>query len=129
MAGKMTDPSPVSILVIEFDALQRDLIALTLRRSGFNPILSSDLTEARQTIRERQPQVVLVDLYLPGTNGLDFIRDLRSEGLLEGRSAIALSALGFPEIVGNAIQAGADDFILKPVDPAVLISRVKRHIT
>jgi len=124
----MNESRLACVLVVEFDTVQRALIELSLKRNHFLPVICQELEDVQNLIREHQPEVLLLDLYLPGANSLDLLRELRREGLLLKRSTIILSAMGFPEIVQKAMLAGADDFIVKPFDPAALISRIQKNI-
>jgi DNA-binding response OmpR family regulator len=58
-------------------------------------------------------------------NGLDVLRKLKDQGDLEQTGVIVISALGYPEVVRQAAEAGADDFLVKPFDPVLLAERVK----
>jgi DNA-binding response OmpR family regulator len=125
----MIDPQPASVLVVEFEPLQRDLILLALKRSGYTPVLCEDAAGVRQMLLAHQPGVMLVDLYLPGVNALDLMRGLLQEGFFKQRAVIVLSALGFKEVVRQAIEAGADDFLVKPLQPEILIARIERAVS
>jgi DNA-binding response OmpR family regulator len=122
----MTDIKPATVLVIESDPLLRDLIILALKRGAYAPLVCAEPRDARRLVIENQPAVVLVDLYLTGTNGLDLIRELNHDNLLAHRIVIAISALSFPEIITQTIQAGAADFLVKPFTADLLLSRIQR---
>lgn len=122
----MTANRPAQVLVIESDPLLRDLIILALKRGAYFPLACVEPGDARRLIAQTEPSVVLVDLYLAGANGLDLIQELKRDGLLAGRSVIAISALSFSEIITQVIHAGADDFLVKPFAPDLLLSRIER---
>jgi DNA-binding NarL/FixJ family response regulator len=71
------------------------------------------------------PDVLLIDTYLPGQNGLDLINQLNSEVLLKRTKVIFISSLGFPEIVQKAAKVGASGFIVKPLNPDLVVKRVE----
>jgi two-component system response regulator (stage 0 sporulation protein A) len=72
------------------------------------------------------PDVLLIDTYLPGQNGLDLIGQLNSEVLLKRTKVFFLSSLGFPEVVQKAAQIGASGFLVKPLDPDLLVTRIRK---
>ena len=114
----------VSVLVLEPNALLCDLIKMALVRSGMNPIVCGNPATLRQALVEHVPDVLLIDTHLPGHNGLDLVSQLNSDVLLNRTKVFFLSSLGFPEIVQKAAQIGASGFLVKPLDPDLLISRI-----
>ncbi len=117
------------VLVVEFDTLQRDLIVMALNRGAYRPVICDDLSSLRPLMIEHQPAVLLIDLYLPGTNGLDLLKELSREGLLKQRSTIVISAMGFPEIINQVIALGVADFLVKPIYPDLLLKRIQRVVS
>lgn len=115
-----------TVLILEPNALQGDLIRMALLRGGMNPILCSQPADLRRQLLERAPDALLIDTYLPGRNGLELIGELNSETLLERTKVFFLSSLGFPEIVQKAAQIGASGFFVKPLDPDLLVSRIQK---
>lgn len=115
-----------TVLILEPNALQCDLIRMALLRGGMNPILCSQPADLRRHLLERAPDALLIDTYLPGRNGLELIGELNSETLLERTKVFFLSSLGFPEIVQKAAQIGASGFFVKPLDPDLLVSRIQK---
>ena len=124
----MTEKS-ASVIVFEPDRLQRDLIVLALRRNQLEPLICDDLSEARKYLLERKPDLLLLDLYLPGQNGLDFIQETQREGLLGNTKFIFISSIAFPEIIQKAIKMGAADFLVKPLNVELLVSRIQRALS
>ncbi len=124
----MTNLSPASVLAILSDGLARDLVSLALRRAGYTPVICAEPGDARSLVAEHSPAVLLVDLHLNGASGLHLINELKQDGLLAGRAVIVISALSFPEVIQQAVRAGANDFLVKPLNMDVLISRVGREI-
>ena len=124
----MSTVPPAAVFVLLNDALQRDSIALTLRRNQMQPIFCETFDQARECFQASKPNAILIDLHLPGLNSLDLLRDLRRDGLLQHCAVVVLSSMGFPEVIRQAITAGADDFIVKPFDPDALIARLYRLI-
>ena len=114
----------LSVLVLEPNALQCDLIKLALIRHSITPIICNQPTNLRQQLVQHLPDVLLIDTYLPGLNGLDLISQLNSEVLLKRTKVFFISSLAFPEIVQKAAKMGASGFLVKPLNPDLLVTRI-----
>ena len=114
----------LNILVLEPNVLQRDLIKIALTRNSMTPIICREADHLRRQLLEHRPDVLLIDTYLPGQNGLDLISQLTLEGLLERTRIFFLSSMGYPEIVHKAAKLGASGFLVKPLDPDLLVTRI-----
>lgn len=119
---------PPTVLVVEDDRALRDLMELMLTRRGFNVLTASDGMEALELIRTASPQVILLDILLPQMNGLELMRQLQAEAATPAVPIIVISALGFREVVQQAIAAGAQDFLLKPFDMRLLADKLSRFL-
>lgn len=115
------------VMIIEPNQLQCDLITLTLARNSIQPIVCEDPTEIRQMLLQHKPDLLLVDTHLPGQNGLDLVSELNAEAYLKKMKVFIISSLGYPEIVQKAINAGATDFLVKPLAPDLLVDRIQRY--
>ena len=113
-----------SVLILEPNALQCDLIKLALIRHRMNPIICNQTSSLRQQLVQHLPDVLLIDTYLPEQNGLDLIAQLHSEVLLERTRVFFVSSLAFPEIVQKAAKVGASGFLVKPLNPDMMVSRI-----
>jgi len=113
---------PETVLVVDDDATTRDVIVRYLVREGFQALEAEDGGRARAVIESSEPNLVILDLMLPGIDGLSVMRWIRSTGW---RPVIMLTALGeeTDRIVG--LELGADDYVTKPFSPRELIARVK----
>jgi len=111
-----------TVLVVDDDATTRDVIVRYLEREGFEALEAEDGGRARAVIESSEPNLVILDLMLPGIDGLSVIRWIRSTGWMP---VIMLTALGeeTDRIVG--LELGADDYVTKPFSPRELIARVK----
>jgi two-component system, LuxR family, response regulator FixJ len=116
----------VPVVIFEPDILQRDLIAIVLKRHGFESTLCEDVDEIFQILEDQKPAVLILSLHLPGKNGLDLMKELSEAGLLNKTKVLVISSLGFPEIVRKSVRAGAAAFLVKPVDLDQLIHRVQQ---
>ena len=115
-------PMAETVLVVDDDATTRDVIVRYLEREGFEALEAEDGGRARALIESTEPNLVILDLMLPGIDGLSVIRWIRSTGW---RPVIMLTALGeeTDRIVG--LELGADDYVTKPFSPRELVARVK----
>ena len=116
----------LSVLILEPNPLQCDLLKMALTRSSMKPIVCNQPAALRQYLVQHMPDVLLIDTYLPGQNGLDLIAQLNSEVLLKRTRVFFLSSLGFPEVVQKAAQIGASGFLVKPLDPDLLVTRIRK---
>jgi two-component system OmpR family response regulator len=110
------------VLVVDDDAELRALLAEYLGRNGFRISLAADGREMRRMLDASRPDIVVLDLMLPGEDGLALCRDLRARS---GVPIIMLSARSddVDRIVG--IEMGADDYVAKPFNPRELLARMK----
>jgi two-component system, OmpR family, response regulator len=115
----------LSVLILIPNALQCDLVRMVLLRNRMNPIVCRQPSALRQHLVQHVPDVLLIDTYLPGQNGLDLINELNSDVLLKRTKVIFVSSLGFPEIVQKAAKVGASSFLVKPLNPDLLVSRIQ----
>lgn len=115
----------LSVLLLEPNALQSDLIKLALIRHQMNPIICGNPLHLRRKLIQHLPDVLLLDTHLPGQNGLDLINELNSEILLNRTKIFFISSLGYPEIVRKAARMGASGFLVKPLNPDMLAARIQ----
>lgn len=110
------------ILIIEDEAKLASVLADYLRASGFDPFLLANGTEAVPWIRERKPELVLLDLMLPGRDGMDICKEVRTFSQVP---VIMVTARieEIDRLLG--LEIGADDYICKPFSPREVVARVK----
>jgi DNA-binding response OmpR family regulator len=110
------------VLVVDDEPIVRDVVVRYLRRDGFETLEAGDGDAARELIERASPQLVVLDVMLPGTDGLALCRWIRERGNLP---VIMLTALGdeSDRIVG--LDLGADDYVTKPFSPRELAARVR----
>jgi two-component system phosphate regulon response regulator PhoB len=117
--------SKKSILVVEDEEDIQQLVSYNLVRAGFDVDCADTGEEALQRVRARQPDLVLLDLMLPGKDGAEVCRTLRLNEQTREIPIIMLTARGEDDDVMAGLDLGADDYITKPFSPGVLISRIK----
>jgi len=116
------------IVIIENDAVQRDLITMALRKINCHAIPVSSGLNAVKTIEETRPDLVLLDLFLPQINGLEILHRLQESGKLSLTTVIVISSMSYMEVVEQAKEAGAHDFLIKPFESDLLLERVKNAL-
>lgn len=118
----------MKILVAEDEAIMLKTIDLRLRKDGYDVILAEDGLMALEKIRELDFDLIITDIMMPYASGLEIINAVRKEQSKK-MPIIILSAMGQEDVVLEAFQLGADDYITKPFSPNELSVRVKRLIT
>ena len=113
------------ILVVDDDENIVELIQYNLTRSGYDVITAGDGQAALAAARKQLPDLVLLDLMLPGIDGLDVCRELKSDEATRGIPVIMLTARGEEADIVSGLEMGADDYIPKPFSPRVVMARVK----
>jgi len=111
-----------TVLVVDDEPIVRDVVTRYLQRDGFETVAAESGEEARAIIESRRPSLVVLDVMLPGVNGLDLCRWIRTSWELP---VILLTARGdeADRIVG--LELGADDYVTKPFSPRELAVRVR----
>ena len=111
------------ILIVDDEPQVRDIVATYLERDGFAVRTAADGIQALEAIRDRRPDAMVLDLMLPGVNGLQILQQLRDDG--NQMPVIVLSARGRePERVAG-LELGADDYLAKPASPREIAARVR----
>ncbi len=118
-------PAVGQVLVVEDEPDIRDLIVLHLAREGFHCRTAGNGADALRDIRAARPDLVVLDLMLPGMGGLDVCRRLRAESATASIPIIMLTAKAdeVDRVVG--LELGADDYVTKPFSPKELVARVR----
>jgi DNA-binding response OmpR family regulator len=112
----------VRVLLVEDDDVIREATQLALERNGFTVDVAADGLTGLDTFRERKPDVALLDIMLPGMNGVSLCRQIREES---PTPVIMMSARADPVDVVLGLEAGADDYVTKPFDTTVLVARIR----
>ena len=122
----MQKNSDAEILVVDDDRLTRKLLVRTLSAEGYTCVESESGTDAWERVHAREPALVLLDLDMPGLNGAELLKRLRSDQnpAIAQVPAIMLTGHGGEESEVLCLEAGADDFVTKPINTAVLRARI-----
>lgn len=113
------------VLVVDDDMALAEMLGIVLRGEGFDPVFCSNGSEALRVFRETRPDIVLLDLMLPGKDGVDVCRLIRMES---GTPIVMLTAKSDTVDVVVGLEAGADDYIVKPFKPKELVARIRARI-
>jgi two-component system phosphate regulon response regulator PhoB len=114
-----------SVLVVEDEPQIQELVAVNLEHAGYQVIRASSAEQAAAAVRERLPDVVVLDWMLPGESGLAFARRLRAAERTRELPILMLTARAMEEDKLSGLEAGADDYLTKPFSPKELVARIK----
>ena len=114
-----------TILVIEDEPDIRELIEFNLKKYHYNVLLASNGENGLKDARSYEPDLILLDLMLPGIQGIDVCRVIKSDENIKSTPIIILSALGQEEDIVLGLEAGADDYVSKPFSLEILNARIK----
>ena len=110
------------ILAVDHDPNDLRYVRDTLAKSGYDPVVTGDPEEALLLVADERPELVLLDLMLPGTDGIELMQDILD---MADVPVIFLSAYGREELVARAFDAGAADYVVKPFSPTELAARIR----
>ncbi len=116
------------ILVIEDQELNRKVVRIVLQSKGYTVIEAADAVEAITSLEAAKPQLILMDIALPGESGEVLARKIKSELKWEDIPIIALTAAAMSGDKERILAAGCDDYLSKPIDIHVLVECVEAHI-
>ncbi|MFT4262261.1 MAG: MtrAB system response regulator MtrA [Nocardioides sp.] len=113
------------ILVVDDDASLAEMLAIVLRQEGFDSEVTGRGDEALDLFRSYRPDLVLLDLMLPGLDGIEVCKQIRAES---GVPIVMLTAKGDTVDVVVGLESGADDYVVKPFKPKELIARIRARM-
>lgn len=112
------------ILIVDDDQELLRLIGYALNRAGYQPIAAQDAEVAFRKVRDEEPALVILDVLLPGQSGIDFCKQLRSQAKTLPLPIIMLSARTQVNDKIEGLEAGADEYLTKPISPKEMVARV-----
>jgi two-component system response regulator MtrA len=113
------------ILVVDDDDALREMVGLVLNAAGYETVFAADGLSAVDVFKKEEPDLVLLDIMLPGQSGIEVCKQLR---VLSGTPIVMLTAKGDTEDVVHGLEAGADDYVVKPHNGAELLARIKARL-
>ncbi len=118
-------PMKARVLVVDDDPALAEMLTIVLRGEGFDTAVVSDGSRALPALRELKPDLVLLDLMLPGMNGIDVCKAIRAES---GVPIVMLTAKSDTVDIVLGLESGADDYVVKPFKPKELVARVRARL-
>jgi two-component system response regulator MtrA len=113
------------VLVVDDDPALAEMLGIVLRSEGFEPSFVTEGDQALRAFHETKPDLVLLDLMLPGKDGIDVCREIRAES---GVPIVMLTAKSDTIDVVVGLESGADDYVVKPFKPKELVARVRARL-
>lgn len=113
------------VLVIDDDTAITDLMGMLLKTHGFDVTTCNSGAEGVNLIREKSPNVVILDLMMPDLDGWQVCKTART---FSNVPILILSAINDPRLVASILDAGADDFLVKPVPSGILVAHIRKMV-
>ncbi len=123
--GETTSTAKGRVLVVDDDAALAEMLTLVLRTEGFDSRVCASGDRALGAFRDFRPDVVLLDLMLPGKDGIDVCKEIRAES---GVPIVMLTAKSDTVDVVLGLESGADDYVVKPFKPKELVARIRARV-
>ncbi len=117
------------ILIIDDTPVNLKLTRFVLVNEGYQVQVAKDAEEAIEILKDFRPRLILVDIQLPGMDGLEFTRRLKNDPQMNGIVVVALTAYAMKGDEERARAAGCDGYITKPIDTRTLPVQVKEYLT
>lgn len=114
---------PVLVLIVDDDFHSAQLFKMIVEREGYEGFTALDAQDAIALLNERVPDLVLLDLGLPGMDGLDLIKYIRARDALAHTRILVISA--YTDMIARAQRTSADDYLVKPISNTQLLTRIK----
>lgn len=121
-------PTQPPVLIVDDDKELRTLLVVAMRRAGLETIEASGGAEALAIVSQQRVSVVVCDLRMPGVSGLEVVREMRRRAETSTLPVLLMTGSGDSDSVIEGLEAGADDFLAKPVRLEELIARVRAHL-
>jgi CheY-like chemotaxis protein len=116
------------ILIVDDNATNLKLVAYLVRAHGYHVETALDAESALASIKAHRPDLILMDIQLPGIDGLELTRRLKANPATHDTVIIALTAYAMKGDQDKALAAGCDDYVTKPIDTRALPETIARHL-
>jgi len=114
---------PITVLAIDDDVALSELYSIILRGHNFEVLVANTGEEGLQILKEKTPQIVILDLMMPGMDGWQTCKAIRA---FSDVPILILSALDDPSVITSILDTGADDYLVKPFSSAVLVAHLNK---
>ena len=121
-APSREEPEPARILVVDDDPQTLRFVRDALSAAGYAPLVTGEPEQIPRIVRAEKPRLVVLDLMLPGADGIELMQQVPE---LSDLPIVFISGYGRDETIARALEAGADDYIVKPFSPTELVARVR----
>jgi len=121
-------PKTPTILVVDDENIIRNILAKLIHALGYSVLQASHSTEAVSMIRQHKPELVLLDIMMPGVNSMEVMHTVRTDATLQHIAIVLISAIDDLDTVSSYIDAGADDFLPKPFNSALLSLKIRNAL-
>jgi two-component system, cell cycle response regulator DivK len=116
------------ILIVDDNPTNLKLVTFLVKSFGYDVDTATDADSALAALREGRPDAILMDIQLPGIDGLELTRQLKSDAQMKAIAVIALTAYAMKGDREKALAAGCDDYMTKPIDASSLREVIARHV-
>ncbi len=116
------------ILLVEDNEMNRDMLKRRLERNGFEVVIAVDHVAAMAAVQAERPDLILMDISLPGKDGYEITRELKGDAATAEIPIIALTASAMASDRDKAMMAGCDDYDTKPVDMPRLLGKIRAQL-
>jgi len=117
-----------SILVVDDEDVTREILQMLLEMEGFTVYAAADGVEALEKVVECRPDLIVLDLMMPRLDGLGVCKHLRAQPETANLAIILLSGNSQDRAVTAGLRAGANTYLMKPIDPPVLIGEINKYL-
>lgn len=124
----MQNPASHTVLVVDDNAVNLHLLSNVLTKAGYTILVGRNSEEALRQINSHSPDIILLDVMMPGMNGFSLCRMLKKDQRYSDIPVIFLTSLSQKEDVIEGFNAGGNDYIVKPFNPHELLARVRNHL-
>jgi CheY-like chemotaxis protein len=120
--------APATLLIVDDDEMNRHMLLRRLQRQGYQVAVAQDGVEALQLIRQQAFDLVLLDVMMPGISGIDVLKIVRTHRSMTELPVIMTTALDSSQDIVAALEAGANDYVTKPLDFPVALARIQAQL-
>jgi len=117
--------SKPTVLIIEDDPDLQELLEYNVSSAGFLTLTSEDGERGLALAKERQPELIILDIMLPGMDGISVLKHIREDELIRNTPVLMLTAKSEEDDIVQGLERGADDYMTKPFSPKELVARIK----
>jgi len=128
-APSVVVPSQPLLLIVDDDSFQHRLLTHLLSSTGWNLWFASSGTQALALLRQRRPDLVLMDIDLPDGSGVEFTRQIKAQPALASMPVVMITGHSEKQLVIDSLKAGASDYVVKPFDREVVLAKLRHCLT